>query len=73
MQQIKVYDLIETKEGNYVYILDILDDLNFMAIDFETNNKNSFLTTFDIKRVVKLPNNVQPLWIKKVEKIMKGF
>lgn len=72
MLRIKEGSLIETREQELVYVLEMLDDTNFHGIDFETNNKSFYLTLFDIKRVVELPNNVKPLWIKRVEKIMKG-
>lgn len=72
MHRIKNGSLIETKEQKLVYVLDMMDDMNFHGIDFETNQKSYFLTIFDIKRVVELPTNVKPLWKKRVEKIMGG-
>jgi hypothetical protein len=72
LANVKIGQLIETKENDLVYVLDILDDLNFHAIDFDTNQKNYFLTTCDVKRVIDLPENVKPMWVKRIEKIMKG-
>lgn len=66
----KVGTLIDTKEDGICFVLDIYDNFNFCAIDFETQNKTLYLTTSDIKEIIKVPSNVKFMWIKRMNNIM---
>lgn len=71
MQVIKVGDLVERQDGKLFYIVSEMFD-SFFCMDFETEQQSLTISEPEIKQVIQLPKNISFLWVKRVERIMKG-